>query len=193
VHFGNISGIEAVARQRKITQRKRRTLLTLLAQGSRIGVACEAIKVSRQAVHLVRRREPEFNQQVEDALAVGATALEDEALRRAVEGVDRPVFQGGKLCGHVREYSDTLLLALLKARLPDKYRDRVSQEITGAAGGPVRIEDLHPLEAKQRLLAIMERLRTPQDSLPPPGGYPPTGETETATPEPPQAECTHVH
>jgi hypothetical protein len=38
--------------------------------------------------------------------------------------VKRPIYQGGKLVGHDVVYSDNLLLALLKARRPEKYRDR---------------------------------------------------------------------
>ena len=36
-----------------------------------------------------------------------------------------------------REYSDTLLLALLKAKKPAEYRDRLSAELTGKGGGPI--------------------------------------------------------
>ena len=41
-------------------------------------------------------------------------ALEAEARRRAVEGVRKPVFYQGVICGWVGEYSDTLLIFLLK-------------------------------------------------------------------------------
>ena len=44
--------------------------------------------------------------------------LEAEAYRRAVEGVERPVYQGGRLVGTVREYSDSLLTIMLRARHP---------------------------------------------------------------------------
>jgi hypothetical protein len=57
--------------------------------------------------------------------------LEDEAVRRAYEGVERPVFQGGKQVGVVREYSDTLLIFLLKALRPEKYRGVVPKTRRG--------------------------------------------------------------
>ena len=63
--------------------------------------------------------------------------LEDEAIRRAREGVDEPVFYKGEHCGNVRRYSDTLLIFMLKARKPDVYRKRASIEHTGANGGPL--------------------------------------------------------
>ena len=55
------------------------------------------------------------------SLEIGLDALEDEAIRRAREGVEEPVFQGGLRCGSVRKYSDLLLIFLLKSRRP--YRD----------------------------------------------------------------------
>jgi hypothetical protein len=67
-----------------------------------------------------------------------AQTLEDEAVRRAHEGVLEPVYYKGKACGVIRVYSDTLLLSLLKAVRPEKYRDRT--EVSGPGGGPVRIE-----------------------------------------------------
>jgi hypothetical protein len=65
----------------------------------------------------------------------GTDNLEDEAYRRARMGTDRPVYQGGALAGYVREYSDTLMLALLKGRRPRKFSEK--REIYGPGGGPI--------------------------------------------------------
>lgn len=51
--------------------------------------------------------------------------LEREARRRAVEGTEKPVYQSGKKVGTIREYSDTLLIFLMKGANPGKYRDRI--------------------------------------------------------------------
>ena len=56
---------------------------------------------------------------------------EDELHRRAVEGDDKPVYQGKELVGHIRTYSDSLLQLVLKANDPDKYADRQKVEHTG--------------------------------------------------------------
>ena len=48
-------------------------------------------------------------------------ALESEAYRRAVEGNLKPVYQGGQKVGEIREFSDSLLMFLLKARKPSTY------------------------------------------------------------------------
>ncbi len=60
-----------------------------------------------------------------------ADTLEAEAYRRAVEGVEKPTgWYRGVAGGVVREYSDSLLMFLLKGIRPDKYKDRV--EFKGA-------------------------------------------------------------
>lgn len=85
---------------------------------------------------------------------LGTDALEDEAVRRAHEGVLKPVFQQGKEVGHVREYSDALMVTMLKARRPEKFKDRVASEVSGKDGGPVRVA----LEAEQALGELMAEL-----------------------------------
>jgi len=49
--------------------------------------------------------------------------LEAEVYRRGVLGVERPITVAGERV-MVREYSDRLLMFLLKAEKPEKYRDR---------------------------------------------------------------------
>lgn len=49
--------------------------------------------------------------------------MEAEAFRRGVKGTEKPVFHQGVECGRIREYSDTLLITLLKANRPAKYRE----------------------------------------------------------------------
>ena len=49
-----------------------------------------------------------------------ADALEREAWRRGAEGVSRPVYQQGREVGVIQEYSDALLIHMLKAHRPEK-------------------------------------------------------------------------
>jgi hypothetical protein len=56
--------------------------------------------------------------------------LEKEAWRRAREGHAEPVFQHGKQVGTIQRYSDQLLMFLLRARAPERYRDRVDVSLT---------------------------------------------------------------
>jgi hypothetical protein len=51
--------------------------------------------------------------------------LEEEAYRRAVDGVDEPVYSAsGKLAGYRKRYSDILLTLLLRAYNPDRFGEK---------------------------------------------------------------------
>jgi len=75
----------------------------------------------------------------DDAVNQGTDVLEAEALRRAKDRFNEPRFYEGDVCGHVRKYSDTLLIFLLKARRPEKYQGRIA---TGS--GPIAVPWLPP-------------------------------------------------
>jgi len=100
--------------------------------------ACEAAGIKRRTAFYWRSTRAEFKRAWDEALSAAASMLEDEALRRAREGVEKPVYQAGALVGTVQEYSDVLTIFLLKAANPNKYRERVA--LTGEDGGPVQTE-----------------------------------------------------
>ncbi len=56
-----------------------------------------------------------------DELGRAVAALETEAVRRALEGVEVPVFHQGRECGNTVKHSDTLLMFLLKTLRPERY------------------------------------------------------------------------
>lgn len=69
-----------------------------------------------------------YREAFDAAMDTAADRLEEEARRRAVEGVEEPVgWYQGEPGGYVRKYSDTLLIFLLKGARPQKYRERVEQ------------------------------------------------------------------
>lgn len=84
----------------------------------------DAARVTRSAVEVWLRSDLDFASQFAEAGERVADAFEREAVRRAVDGVDEPVYQRGELVGHVRRYSDALLLALLRGTRPAKFRDQ---------------------------------------------------------------------
>lgn len=56
----------------------------------------------------------------------------DEAHRRAVDGVEEPIYSpSGKFCGMKIKYSDALLTMFLKADHPDKFGDKVEVKNSG--------------------------------------------------------------
>lgn len=120
------------ARQTRRTRKKEEWQASFLAELARCGnVSASAVfaGVSRVFVYEVRAKDAEFAQAWDDALDQSADVMEQEAWRRAVEGVDKPVFgslgfrMGSGEVGKVREYSDTLLIFLLKGARPAKYRE----------------------------------------------------------------------
>lgn len=85
-------------------------------------------------------KDPEFNGHFNLAVAEVTERYEQAATVRAVNGVDRPVFQGGKQVGTVKEYSDDLLKTMLRARNPEKYRETVKHEFDERAAQQIATE-----------------------------------------------------
>lgn len=116
--------------RRRTKLQKQAAFLEALREMGNVRYACEAVDVPRRTVYEWREAESAFATAWEDALDEAADTLEQEAWRRAVTGVDKPVYgslgagQGSGQVGTIREYSDTLLITLLKAARPEKYRER---------------------------------------------------------------------
>lgn len=119
------------------TETTRARFLNTLSATANVSKAIDAVKAERTAIYAWRNEDEQFAKDWDAALDLGTDALEDEAIRRGHEGVDKPVYQGGKLVGVVREYSDSLLTTMLKARRPEKFKDRSATELTGRNGGPI--------------------------------------------------------
>lgn len=149
-----------------LTGRTKRTpkaisdFLAKLEEGSTVSAAAAAVNIGRRTAYEWRADDTAFANAWDEAVEVGTDLLEDEAKRRAADGYDEPVFWQGKQVGVVRKYSDRLLQVMLKARRPEKFKDRF--ENTGPGGGPIQIEDVSLLtdtERQQRINAILEGAR----------------------------------
>jgi hypothetical protein len=134
-----------VANRRKFTQEKRLLFLESLALGNTVERAAESASVSARIVYEHRNTDAEFAAAWERALEAGTQVMEQEAFRRAVQGTTKPVVSGGQIIAWVREFSDTLLIFLLKARRPHIYR-----EMTAQLGGTQQHLHLHGLSDEQR-------------------------------------------
>jgi hypothetical protein len=115
---------------------KKRAFLAAFAVAWTVGKAAKASGISRHTVWEWTKSDPEFKQAFDDARLDAAESMEQEATRRATEGVRRLKFYKGQLItvlddsGKVvpyveHEFSDTLLIFRLKAELPEKYGDKV--------------------------------------------------------------------
>lgn len=113
------------------TPKKEKFIEALRSTGN-ISKAAKLVKIDRKTVYNWKEADTAFSKQWEKALDEASDLLEDEAKRRAYEGVKKPIYQGGKRVGFVKEYSDTLLIFLLKGAKPEKYRERF--EHTGKDG-----------------------------------------------------------
>lgn len=121
---------------REVAAGKQR-FLNALAESGNIGASAKKARVPRRTVYDWRASDPDFASTWDAAVELGVDALEDEATRRAKDGTLRPVFQGKEHVGDVREFSDTLLIFLLKGRRPGKFKDRIEAEHTGRGGSPL--------------------------------------------------------
>ena len=95
-----------------------------------IGRACLEAGIPRRTVYNWKGKnddgeyvDPEFMKIYEVARGEAVAVLEAEAWRRAVEGDECPITVAGERVD-VYKKSDTLLIFLLKAHDPAKYRDR---------------------------------------------------------------------
>jgi hypothetical protein len=76
-------------------------------------------------------QDPDYREAFALAKREAADMLEGEAIRRAVEGVEVPTgWYKGEPGAFITQYSDTLLIFLLKGAFPEKYSDK--RELKGA-------------------------------------------------------------
>ncbi len=118
-----------------------RFLKTLAASGN-VTLAASAAKLPRGTLYHWRDRDQGFAADWLDAIEAATDALEAEARRRAVEGVETTIVHGGRMVRDeagspltTRRYSDSLLTLLLRAHRPEKYRDK-STPGPGPNAGP---------------------------------------------------------
>lgn len=108
------------------TQARKRRFLSLVrgedGMPLSIRAACDAIGMTRSTYMRWRETDPEFETSYQEVLEDGTDLVEDEAHRRAIKGIDDPVYYMGEIVGHKTVYSDGLLTTILKARRPERYR-----------------------------------------------------------------------
>ena len=119
---------------RKQAAKAKELFLDIFRVSGNVSQAAKAAGIHRSSVYEWQESDEKFSAAYNIAAVESNEALEAEAHRRGVLGVKTPVYQGGQLVGYVKKYSDTLLLKLLAARMPDKYADRRNQKIDVSGG-----------------------------------------------------------
>jgi hypothetical protein len=118
---------------------KKAAFLEAFARLGTVTHAARAASISRKLPYQWAKTDPRFKTAFDDASEQATDALEAEARRRAVEGVEKPVLYQGKqvtvpgkdAAGNtvevplaLREYSDTLLIVMLKMK--GRFRDTMA-------------------------------------------------------------------
>ena len=97
--------------------------------------ACRKARISHVAHYRWMRLDPTYREAFERARVMAGDLVEDEAMRRAVDGWEEPVFFQGQVVGHITRYDGTLLVTLLKGFKPGTYHTKVDVTSGGKALG----------------------------------------------------------
>ena len=114
---------------RPSVERNRRAKQSAFLKGIRetgtLSGAARRSHSSRSSHYRWLQQDAEYAVDFANANEEATDALEQEARRRAFEGVEEPVFYKGERVGSIRKFSDSLLMLLLMAKRPDQFRERV--------------------------------------------------------------------
>ena len=144
---------------RETQSAKQALFLTRLAETGRPTQSAIETGWDRVQAYRVRRDDPGFAELWEAALDTFADKLEAEAERRAVAGTDKGVWHQGVQVGTERQYSDSLLALMLKAKRKREYGDASKIELTGADGGPVKTEETPTAIGRKIAFALAVAMR----------------------------------
>lgn len=130
-------------RSDKPLQLKKAAFLAAYRLCGNVTHAAEASEVGRDRHYAWLKSDAAYAKEAEAATAEATERLEAEARRRATQGVKKLVLYQGKpvmvdgeyLYEH--QYSDVLLIFLLKGAKPEKYRERHNMELSGPGGVPL--------------------------------------------------------
>lgn len=118
-----------------------------LSRTGSVTYAAARAGLDRRSLYRLKAEDEDFAARWEEALQLGVERLQDDAMKRALDGTERPVWRGGRQVGAVRQYDNRLLQFLLKAHRPETYGDRAR-----AGTSPL------PFDLARRLAAAQPRL-----------------------------------
>ena len=128
--------------------------------------AAEQVGMHRRTHYDWLERDADYAGRYKDAEDAAIDALESEARRRALAGIEEPVFWQGVEVGQTRKYSDALLIFLLKGKRPGVYRERVQVQAEGvgllALATPEQLRRLSTTDLEARE-GMMGRLKAAEE------------------------------
>jgi hypothetical protein len=114
---------------------QREVFLREYATWGNVGAAAWHAGTTIPSISKLRRVDPLFDAAIREAGEFFKSSLEKEAVRRARDGYEKPIFSAamGTQIGYERVYDSALLQMLLKKRIPDTYGDnmKVEHNVTG--------------------------------------------------------------
>lgn len=165
---------------------KRPAFLSAYVRTASITKAARAARIERQLHYRWLDEDPDYPKQFAAAQREAAQLLEDEAIRRAHEGIVKPltykgqfsyktrpkrnadgsiVQENGKTVYEeygaplaIREYSDGMMMFLLRGFMPAKYRENSSVELSGPGGGAIAVTDPRLAELTDEELETLVKL-----------------------------------
>jgi hypothetical protein len=141
------------------TNGRRRRFLAALGRTATVTEACDAAGIERSTAYRWRESSPAVVKAWDAAVARVVDRLEAEAVRRAADGWEEPVYQQGREVGRVLKFSDRMLELLLKRHKPE-FRDKAAVELSGPNGGAVPLTVTVPDERSLEAAAlVLDRLR----------------------------------
>ncbi|WP_332819087.1 hypothetical protein [Sphingopyxis sp.] len=128
---------------------RQRAFIETLADTGSVATAAQTVGMSESSAYRLRRAPgaEAFDRAWSAAIDAASKKLLDAAFERALVGTDEPVFdRDGRRVGRRLRQSDRLLMFLLRAYGPDRFRDAGPDRITAPAAAPVAeaLVHLHP-------------------------------------------------
>ena len=148
--FGGMIPHSASRRRPAKSPRRQRQddFLAAYANAGVIAYAAQVTGIDRTTHHVWLREDPTYRSRFEAAQYDAADKLKFDACCRALQGDEVPVFHQGKQVGVRREYSDKLLMSLLRTARPEKFGDDAAIA-ANEAKAPVPSSGLSPDQSQQ--------------------------------------------
>ena len=137
--------------------RRRAIFLDVLRSTANVSRAARAAGLPTSSLYRRRARSQAFAAEWDAAINEAIDSVEEELIRRARDGVERPVFYGGRQIGTMQVHSNDLLMFLARARRPEIY-DRAAAAAR-AGGSPQAAQDMSEAEAGAEITRRIERMR----------------------------------
>jgi hypothetical protein len=124
-----MSDTKATSKKRRPTNRAAQLLfLESFAHNANVLLSAKSAQVNRGTIYKWLEHDENFSILYHQAELDANDVLRAEIDRRGREGWQEDIYQLGKYCGQATKYSDTLLIFLAKARMPE-FRDKSQVDV----------------------------------------------------------------